>query len=540
MRFGSIMTSMRLHEARLTELALNEQLFSSGTMPPDPIIAARLDLVVQLLQFGRDIVVITGPAGVGVRRLLTELELRPDTGLRPLMLDGRDRPTANDICQDCVKHFELPAASIKSGPPAVGRVAEGLDWLARTGERPALLVNHAGALDDATLEILLGLQNDDAREYLGPALLFAGEPELEHRLRTLTRRPAGMPRLQVFHLEPWTVEQVAQYVKQELGRAGGVGGPVEALLDPEAIHLQSGGLPERVRAACQQSLAGAYPSPDGVFPRQSAGWTASRHATAVLATALLLSMVVMFFVLRPGEVPSPAEPNQVLLQPEPAPGEAPPGSGREPATEGDGELAGGAPDAIPDWRLRGKEGPDPRPDREAPSTPAEVDHEKPAAPIGGIMDPGWAPPPSARSLTAPDEAVSGAEPAAGAPDRPPEATAGVTSSTDAAPEDDSTGDAGTAAGDGDWLADRPAGHYTVQLVAGHNPKALELFITNQAQGLSAQLLRTQRDGRDWYVVITGDYPDRARARAALEALPPELREEGAWIRTLGSLQESRH
>lgn len=507
---------MHLDEARLRELGLNAQPFSSAAMPPDPAMEARLDLLVQLLQFSRDIVVITGPAGAGLSRVLTELEHRPGTGLRPLRLDGRHRLTADDICQACLRAYGLPAGPVISGPTLVAWVTDGLDGLARTGERPALLVDHAGELDDATLKTLVGLQNHDGREYLGPALLLAGEPELEERLEHLTRRPPGMPRLQALHLEPWTVDQVADYVARELARVGGIGGPAGALLDPEFIHRQTGGLPDKVPGACLQALARPHPATGSAGPWQPLARRPSRRTTGLLAAALLFTVLIVALMLRPDEASLPMEPDTALTQDPPVLIGTPPDSAGSSAAGEDAGRAGWRPDSIPDWRIR-EDAPMTERDDEPPAPVREPDGEEPATPVIEPADP---------------QSLAG-EPSPGEPE-PTTADAALP------PEQDPAPDADTPGGDGDWLATRPAEHYTIQLIAAHNRQALEGFVSERTQGVSTRLLRTRRDGRNWYVVITGDYPDRDRARAALEELPADLRAEGAWIRTLGSLQDSRH
>ncbi|WP_341502233.1 SPOR domain-containing protein [Gallaecimonas sp. GXIMD4217] len=73
-------------------------------------------------------------------------------------------------------------------------------------------------------------------------------------------------------------------------------------------------------------------------------------------------------------------------------------------------------------------------------------------------------------------------------------------------------------------------HYTLQLAAGTQEKGLRESM--QGSGVTGwYLYEARRNGQPWYVVIYGDYPDKASARAALAALPERFRKAGAWIKS---------
>ncbi|MDN5850637.1 MAG: SPOR domain-containing protein [Nitrococcus sp.] len=88
----------------------------------------------------------------------------------------------------------------------------------------------------------------------------------------------------------------------------------------------------------------------------------------------------------------------------------------------------------------------------------------------------------------------------------------------------------------DWLSSRADDHYTIQLIAGYEKQTLERFLDQHTLGDKAHAVQTQYRGRDWYVLITGDYPSRDAAHNAMNRLPQALRDNDLWVRTFASLR----
>ncbi len=91
----------------------------------------------------------------------------------------------------------------------------------------------------------------------------------------------------------------------------------------------------------------------------------------------------------------------------------------------------------------------------------------------------------------------------------------------------------------EWVMQRPATHYTLQLASGPDRAAIITFL-GRLSGLSARAWQESRykSGKRVYLALVGDYPDLESAREALQALPPALREQHPWIRRFGLLQKS--
>jgi DamX protein len=91
----------------------------------------------------------------------------------------------------------------------------------------------------------------------------------------------------------------------------------------------------------------------------------------------------------------------------------------------------------------------------------------------------------------------------------------------------------------EWLGEQAPGSYTVQLLAVENIESLLPVIDKYALHDEAYSVRTERQGRAWYPLLWGTFPNRDSAIKAIERLAPGLRKGGAWVRTIRSLRKSQ-
>jgi DamX protein len=93
-------------------------------------------------------------------------------------------------------------------------------------------------------------------------------------------------------------------------------------------------------------------------------------------------------------------------------------------------------------------------------------------------------------------------------------------------------------GDEGWLLGQAPENYTVQLFGSHDRQAAERFKETHRVKDRLATYRTNRDGKDWYVVVTGSYTSRDAAQRAIQALPAEVKRNNPWPRNLASVQDS--
>jgi len=82
-----------------------------------------------------------------------------------------------------------------------------------------------------------------------------------------------------------------------------------------------------------------------------------------------------------------------------------------------------------------------------------------------------------------------------------------------------------------------AGNYTIQLLGVTSRTAALDYLAQQPNRAQLLLFKSKRQGKDWFVVITGNFASIAQARAAIESLSSAQRKAGPWPRQVGPIQQ---
>ena len=88
-----------------------------------------------------------------------------------------------------------------------------------------------------------------------------------------------------------------------------------------------------------------------------------------------------------------------------------------------------------------------------------------------------------------------------------------------------------------FLMDQSPESFTLQIIAASRKEALEEYISQQANRSDLFLYRGLREGKSWYVVVTGVYGSRQQAQSAIEKLPLKQKNAGPWPRKLETIQK---
>lgn len=302
--------------------------------------------------------------------------------------------------------------------------------------------------------------------------------------------------------------------------------PAPALSGPPGeIQRESATLPP---AAAPSAQPGAAPVP--ADPPEGA--TAAAGAASEVAAARDSAADPLDAVLRdalaamesPARQSEPAQPQPPAADPTPS-AEASANSPRPPAASAAGTI------------------PTPGEPTPAPATSpvaGQVDTRPAQRPVQtGTEGPG-APPATARAPADPaaaeviDRSVPAAQTPAAAQPRSP-AVVEVPTRSPAAPAE--VVDGGSRPQAGDWLESRRPERYTLQLVAARDRDAVERYVARHGIKAPYAIFERRLDGRPWYALVAGDYPDRAAALRARDALPGGIRTADVWPRTFASIRE---
>ena len=88
----------------------------------------------------------------------------------------------------------------------------------------------------------------------------------------------------------------------------------------------------------------------------------------------------------------------------------------------------------------------------------------------------------------------------------------------------------------DWLRKQPASAHTLQLFGVRERSAAERYRVQHGITTQSAILTGTLDGKPWYVVVYGYYPNRTAAVTAATRLSASLRDTKPWARSIGSLR----
>lgn len=84
----------------------------------------------------------------------------------------------------------------------------------------------------------------------------------------------------------------------------------------------------------------------------------------------------------------------------------------------------------------------------------------------------------------------------------------------------------------------PKEGYTLQLVGLSTSTAVKKFITENHLQNKVHVVHTQRQGKDWYMLMYGQYPTAAAASHAKQTLPTNLQALHPWVRNISEKKSS--
>jgi septal ring-binding cell division protein DamX/type II secretory pathway predicted ATPase ExeA len=89
-----------------------------------------------------------------------------------------------------------------------------------------------------------------------------------------------------------------------------------------------------------------------------------------------------------------------------------------------------------------------------------------------------------------------------------------------------------------WVLEQPPSHYTVQLFGTRQRSSAEHFVKEHRLSETSAIVRSRRNGADWFTVVMGSYDARGDAAAAAKHLPKSLANIKPWVRPFGDIQET--
>lgn len=82
----------------------------------------------------------------------------------------------------------------------------------------------------------------------------------------------------------------------------------------------------------------------------------------------------------------------------------------------------------------------------------------------------------------------------------------------------------------------PGSHYTLQLSSASRSDTLKAF-AKQQNLQNFTVYETKRDGKPWFVLVSGNYASSADAKRAVATLPAEVQAKKPWVRPVHQVQQ---
>lgn len=462
---------------------------------------ALLEQLQHLCQFSASLLAVLGEPGVGKTRLAQELAQSFEPEDEICLIAAEPGNGAADILSQMAQRFALPLDE----QPSVGQLLASLRHFAQVADeqdRLALtIIDEAHHLDEQTLGALISLlQGQDASGRRLHIVLFA-EQEMIARLDQFNMHDVL---IHDFELIPFSLDEATDYLnfRMEMSDYMGLEVFTEARVEPWWRRAQ-GRLPPLHHSARQWLLESVSPAP--VKNR-----TPSLPVAHIVVVAALLGVLLMVFVYSGdsdreqededtiSRVPEQRESQTLDLskvresreQPAAA-APTPEGEYRrdiaaEPLLEGVTSETGPTPE--PASGLEPKSGPEP----DDQSEPEEKLEERPGSDAGAAPTAEPAPEPQTLPKVPEDEQV---------------------------------------------LLSWRASEYTLQLLGAGSHDSVRNYIESQSNSGDLLVFESRRQGKPWYVVVTGRHKSPEEARRAIAKLPTAQREAGPWPRALKEVQE---
>lgn len=95
---------------------------------------------------------------------------------------------------------------------------------------------------------------------------------------------------------------------------------------------------------------------------------------------------------------------------------------------------------------------------------------------------------------------------------------------------------GVVSGNAGSITAAPGSHYTLQLSSASRSDTLKAF-AKQQNLQNFTVYETKRDGKPWFVLVSGNYASSADAKRAVATLPAEVQAKKPWVRPVHQVQQ---
>lgn len=487
-----------------------------------------------LARYSQLLLLVTGPLGSGKTLLRQALVASTNKdAVLSVVISARTAADETSLLRQVAQGLSINQASLEA---ILTKVAQ----LAITGQDVYLMVDDAEQLQDSALEVLLLLASGTNEGRLH-VFLF-GEPSLLPRLEVFSE---GEERFHAIELQPYSEEETRDYLAQRLE---GAGQGIELISNDLLvdIHEQSEGWPGAINQVARDALIEAMLANRGAARKATGGSFNLPKKHLVILAVVAIGVIAAWFMQGKSKPEAPQTASTELSMNGATPAQAQqPGSG--PAVEFNGSsqplplpLVGESQPVIrePLAQAAGQGGDDEGGLPSAAVPPTVSSSAPPVTPLAnnGVTPMHPVPPaptePTAPAATptptqtpapaAPVASAPASKPApAPAPAKPAASKPATTAAAKPAPAPAAKPASGGGAGS-QWYRNQSGGNFALQILGTGSEANAQAFIRQQGGGDFRYFKKTLQ-GKPFYVVTYGSFPNRAAALAAVKNCRPRCR-----------------
>lgn len=481
-----------------------------------------LDKLLHLVQFSDSLLAVIGSQGVGKTRVahgfmdsLSEQDL-----VSYLPIDNQ--ATTEVIFAAIIDDFALDL----HGEPIIENLVAALDhWLTMPAANPdqlaCVVIDNAHLLSSDTLDLVVSILRRHPDQHRLHFILF-GEAGLSLRLSHFIQQGVSV---NSFDLTPFQTSEAVDYLNFRMEMADYLGPEFFTDNMVNTWCRQADGDVKVIHQKAQEQLLQSVITPSGAIAK-SRGLPVL-HIVAITALISLAAVSLLYM----GDDESAVQSTPVAVTPsvgrdltktttpiEPVMPSLPQTVKPRPATG----LPSAHQGAITPSDIAPTEAPKAIDPVEA--TQSQIQPQVQPQPVAAIPVQPPAPEPVAAPLPPEPAPAPAAKPAAVTPPAPVAQAPSVAAQAVNKSADERT------------ILAWPTGGYTIQLLGVSSETGVRDYIASQTNRQDLLLFRSLRQGKPWFVVVTGRFNSSAEARAAIARLPVNQRDAGPWPREIKAIQ----
>ncbi|GGK64482.1 hypothetical protein GCM10007941_13340 [Amphritea balenae] len=508
--------------------------------------SSRLQLVEKLEHLNRFsdfLLLVIGPDGAGKSTLLQRLrDSEPDRTIRVCHIDGAVNTSLTAMLKALSEQLSPQIITDTDDQQILNGIYDFVQVMAAEHIQWIIIADNAELLDVGALKLLLQMLSDAQGLPLKPHLLMAGTDLLNSRLQQIEEFSLLEAQVHKLELQRFTAEEAHSYLAQRYSAA-------QSLTEKQltAVYEASSGYPGSLNQQVEQFFRSGNVSRTRTEPGMP------RNYLVGIATVMLLVLSVALWQFWPGTVATDNDRTQVQLQVPVEKESVVPADTAAPVdevaiastqananTEAQTVVLNKPATYTPGQDSQLKQDAEvviSKPAVIAETTIATVEAAQP--PIAPVVE----------QISVKESVVEKpvveeirVDAAAETKTQPTVATSTIAPATISAKESIATKAAPVSVASAPLSAAEKAllswadTSYTLQMLGAGARQSAEKFINAQAQPQKFYLFQTEYKNKPWFVVVYGQYKDRAAAAAASKSLPSGLVRLKPWARSIQGIQ----